>query len=228
LAQLVVHQVRNPMLAISGFAHRLDAQLAKTGVESTYPGIILEQASRLERVVSAASRLAALPPGQAGPHPSRSRRSGGRPPADRHSELGPGQYRALTGRVHPAPDPRRPGSADPGGGTGLHQLPGVRVGRPGHHPAEPNGGAVCGQRRCGLSAARGLRRRPQRVPGRPALHFRPLFTSKADGTGLSLILARQIILWSWRVPSPWPAPGPLGGTQITFRLKPTPAGVGLA
>ncbi len=60
LAASVAHQVRNPTLAIGGFAGRLGTLLQKHGIESSYPQIIREEAQKLERIVKAMSRFNAL------------------------------------------------------------------------------------------------------------------------------------------------------------------------
>lgn len=60
LAASVAHQIRNPALAIGGFATRLAALLGKRGIESSYPEIILEEAGKLERIVKAMARFNAL------------------------------------------------------------------------------------------------------------------------------------------------------------------------
>lgn len=65
LAASVAHQLRNPAFAIGGFASRLDRQLKTKGIDSAYPGIILDEAGRLERLVRTVGRFAALGP----PHP---------------------------------------------------------------------------------------------------------------------------------------------------------------
>ncbi|MFZ5813099.1 MAG: two-component system sensor histidine kinase NtrB [Thermodesulfobacteriota bacterium] len=61
LARSVAHQIRNPTLAIGGFAARLDKLLRQHGIESDYPGIIVEEASRLEGIVKAVTRISRIP-----------------------------------------------------------------------------------------------------------------------------------------------------------------------
>ncbi len=61
LARSVAHQIRNPTLAIGGFASRLDKLLRQHGIESEYPGIIVEEASRLEGIVKAVTRISKIP-----------------------------------------------------------------------------------------------------------------------------------------------------------------------
>ncbi|QLA19716.1 two-component system sensor histidine kinase NtrB [Desulfolutivibrio sulfoxidireducens] len=61
LARSVAHQIRNPTLAIGGFAARLDTLLRKHGIESDYPGIILEEAARLEGIVKAVNKMSRIP-----------------------------------------------------------------------------------------------------------------------------------------------------------------------
>ena len=60
LAASVAHQIRNPAAAIGGFAVRLDRLLKSRGIASEYPGIILEEARRLEGLVRTVGRFAAL------------------------------------------------------------------------------------------------------------------------------------------------------------------------
>lgn len=60
LAQSIAHQVRNPASAIGGFAKRMEGVLSSHGVACEYPAIIIEQARRLETVVSGVVRLGAL------------------------------------------------------------------------------------------------------------------------------------------------------------------------
>ena len=62
LAASVAHQIRNPTFAIGGFAARLERQLKAHGLESDYPGIILDEARRLETIVRTVGRFAALEP----------------------------------------------------------------------------------------------------------------------------------------------------------------------
>ena len=62
LAASVAHQIRNPAFAIGGFAARLARQLEALGVSSQYPGIILDEAKRLETLVRTVGRFAALGP----------------------------------------------------------------------------------------------------------------------------------------------------------------------
>ncbi|QAZ67805.1 two-component system sensor histidine kinase NtrB [Solidesulfovibrio carbinolicus] len=69
LAASVAHQIRNPAFAIGGFASRLARQLASLGIDSSYPGIILDEAKRLETLVRTVGRFAAL--GPARPQPVR-------------------------------------------------------------------------------------------------------------------------------------------------------------
>ena len=69
LAASVAHQVRNPAFAIGGFASRLARQLETLGIDSSYPGIILDEARRLETLVRTVGRFAAL--GPARPQPVR-------------------------------------------------------------------------------------------------------------------------------------------------------------
>jgi len=61
LALSVAHQIRNPSFAIGGFARRLSELLSKNGLTSVYPGIITEEVLRLERIVTSVVRLASLP-----------------------------------------------------------------------------------------------------------------------------------------------------------------------
>ncbi|MBF0481438.1 MAG: PAS domain S-box protein [Desulfovibrionaceae bacterium] len=61
LALSVAHQIRNPAFAIGGFARRLSELLSRSGLESEYPGIIAEEARRLERIVTSVVRLASMP-----------------------------------------------------------------------------------------------------------------------------------------------------------------------
>lgn len=60
LAASVAHQIRNPAAAIGGFATRLSRLLAAHGLASDYPGIILDEARRLEGIVATVGRFAAL------------------------------------------------------------------------------------------------------------------------------------------------------------------------
>jgi PAS domain S-box-containing protein len=60
LAASVAHQIRNPATAIGGFAIRLDRLLKSRGIDSEYPGIILDEARRLEGLVRTVGRFAAL------------------------------------------------------------------------------------------------------------------------------------------------------------------------
>lgn len=60
LASSVAHQIRNPTFAISGFASRLGKLLDKHDIDSTYPGIILEEAGKLENIVKAVNRFSTL------------------------------------------------------------------------------------------------------------------------------------------------------------------------
>jgi PAS domain S-box-containing protein len=57
----VAHQIRNPAFAIGGFARRLSELLGKNGLTSAYPGIIADEVQRLERIVKSVVRLASLP-----------------------------------------------------------------------------------------------------------------------------------------------------------------------
>jgi PAS domain S-box-containing protein len=61
LALSVAHQIRNPAFTIGGFARRLSELLSKNGLTSVYPGIITEEVLRLERIVKSVVRLASLP-----------------------------------------------------------------------------------------------------------------------------------------------------------------------
>jgi len=60
LADSVAHQIRNPAAAIGGFAARLEKLLAAHGLASDYPGIIIDEAKRLENLVATVARFAAL------------------------------------------------------------------------------------------------------------------------------------------------------------------------
>lgn len=60
LAASVAHQIRNPATAIGGFAIRLDRLLKDRGIDSEYPGIILDEARRLEGLVRTVGRFASL------------------------------------------------------------------------------------------------------------------------------------------------------------------------
>ncbi len=62
LASSVAHQIRNPVFTIAGFANRLDKQLKERHLESAYPGIIVEETKRLERIVQGVARFASLAP----------------------------------------------------------------------------------------------------------------------------------------------------------------------
>jgi signal transduction histidine kinase len=48
----VAHEIRNPLLAVGGFARRLSASLAPDSSERRYAQIILEEALRLENALS--------------------------------------------------------------------------------------------------------------------------------------------------------------------------------
>jgi signal transduction histidine kinase len=61
LARSVAHQIRNPTLAIGGFAARLDKLLRQHDIASEYPAIILEEAARLEGIVKAVTRMSRIP-----------------------------------------------------------------------------------------------------------------------------------------------------------------------
>jgi len=79
LADSVAHQIRNPAAAIGGFAARLEKLLAAHGLASDYPGIIIDEAKRLESLVATVARFAALSklrlaPASTGRHPRRRRR----------------------------------------------------------------------------------------------------------------------------------------------------------
>ncbi|MHC1789252.1 two-component system sensor histidine kinase NtrB [Solidesulfovibrio sp.] len=62
LAASVAHQIRNPAFAIGGFATRLSRQIEALGIDSQYPAIILDEAKRLETIVRTVGRFAALGP----------------------------------------------------------------------------------------------------------------------------------------------------------------------
>ena len=62
LAASVAHQIRNPAFAIGGFATRLSRQIEGLGIASQYPGIILDEARRLETIVRTVARFASLGP----------------------------------------------------------------------------------------------------------------------------------------------------------------------
>ena len=62
LAASVAHQIRNPIFAIGGFATRLSRQVEGLGIASQYPGIILDEARRLETIVRTVARFASLGP----------------------------------------------------------------------------------------------------------------------------------------------------------------------
>lgn len=62
LAASVAHQIRNPAFAIGGFTTRLARQIEAHGIRSDYPGIILDEARRLETIVRTVGRFAALGP----------------------------------------------------------------------------------------------------------------------------------------------------------------------
>lgn len=62
LAASVAHQIRNPAFAIGGFATRLARQITALGISSDYPGIILDEARRLETIVRTVGRFATLGP----------------------------------------------------------------------------------------------------------------------------------------------------------------------
>jgi PAS domain S-box-containing protein len=62
LAASVAHQIRNPVFAIGGFATRLARQLESLDIASQYPGIILDEARRLETIVRTVARFASLGP----------------------------------------------------------------------------------------------------------------------------------------------------------------------
>lgn len=50
-AQLVAHHIRNPLVAIGGFAHRLYKKLPSGSVTQQYAEIIIKEAERLEKMV---------------------------------------------------------------------------------------------------------------------------------------------------------------------------------
>ncbi len=50
-AQLVAHHIRNPLVAIGGFAHRLYKKLPQGSVTQRYAEIIIKEAERLEQMV---------------------------------------------------------------------------------------------------------------------------------------------------------------------------------
>lgn len=50
-AQLVAHHIRNPLVAIGGFAHRLYKKLPQGSVTQQYAEIIIKEAERLEQMV---------------------------------------------------------------------------------------------------------------------------------------------------------------------------------
>jgi len=60
LAASVAHQIRNPAAAIGGFAARLEKFLTAHDLDSAYPGIIIDEAKRLESLVATVGRFAAL------------------------------------------------------------------------------------------------------------------------------------------------------------------------
>ncbi|KHK04369.1 two-component system sensor histidine kinase NtrB [Desulfovibrio sp. TomC] len=62
LAASVAHQIRNPIFAIGGFATRLSREIKDLGIASQYPGIILDEARRLETIVRTVARFASLGP----------------------------------------------------------------------------------------------------------------------------------------------------------------------
>lgn len=62
LAASVAHQIRNPAFAIGGFAARLPVNSKPWACPSQYPGIILDEAKRLETLVRTVGRFAALGP----------------------------------------------------------------------------------------------------------------------------------------------------------------------
>jgi len=62
LAASVAHQIRNPAFAIGGFAARLDRQIKAHGLKSEYPAIILDEARRLETIVTTVGKFATLEP----------------------------------------------------------------------------------------------------------------------------------------------------------------------
>jgi signal transduction histidine kinase len=219
LAQSVAHQVRNPVLAIGGFAHRLDTQLTQARLESSYPRIILEQASRLERVVAATSQLASLP--QAKPVPAslvQAVEAARRQAQERGQALG----KTITWQGECAPslvwaDPELLAQA----------LAQVLVNCLEFTPG-PLVTIGLGQRQDGPWVLLEVwDDGPGVAPGDLAYVFDPFFTSKADGTGLGLTLARQIVL-EMEGDLVMASPGPLGGAQVTFRLKPPPAEAGPA
>lgn len=60
LAASVAHQIRNPAATIGGFAARLGKFLTAHDLASSYPDIIIEEAKRLEGLVATVGRFAAL------------------------------------------------------------------------------------------------------------------------------------------------------------------------
>ncbi|MFH1487666.1 MAG: histidine kinase dimerization/phospho-acceptor domain-containing protein, partial [Pseudomonadota bacterium] len=49
--QAVAHEIRNPLLAVGGFAKRLSAALDPSSSEGKYAQVILEEALRLEKAL---------------------------------------------------------------------------------------------------------------------------------------------------------------------------------
>ncbi len=61
LALAVAHQIRNPAVAIGGFAMKLHHDHKGRNLSTEYPDIIFDEARRLEALVGAVVRLASLP-----------------------------------------------------------------------------------------------------------------------------------------------------------------------
>jgi signal transduction histidine kinase len=54
--QAVVHEIRNPLMVVGGFMKKLAQTLSPDSEGSRYVGVILEEASRLERVMEEMSK----------------------------------------------------------------------------------------------------------------------------------------------------------------------------
>jgi signal transduction histidine kinase len=63
--QAVAHEIRNPLMAVGGFARRLAESLEPTSKGGKYVQVVLEEARRLEAVLSDMTRARAE-----GPRPS--------------------------------------------------------------------------------------------------------------------------------------------------------------